>query len=83
MNHLKSDQIQFHKMWVNNCQDSFKCSFISHRLKDLILKKLIKQKWKVVQIHIESVFDYYDFESVFTSPSKGTVLFCKKKTKGL
>ena len=82
MNHLNSDQIQFNKMWVDPCQGPLKFSFISRRLKNLIRKKTKMKQWEVVQISIKGVFDYYDFESVLTSPSKGTVLFCKKILNG-
>ena len=78
MNELHTWQVKYEKVVVTeNESNSFNILFISNRLYKLIQQKGIR--WGVMYLPINNPILLSGYESVLTSPTKGSVLFIRVK----
>ena len=78
MDYLLPEQIQFKKVYPTGDSDFLRISFISNRLKALMLKKIAVGKWRVMQLRVSQSAIYCPgYDCVFTAPTKKSVLFAR------
>ena len=78
MNELHTWQVKYEKVVVTeNESNSFNILFISNRLYKLIQQRGIR--WGVMYLPINNPILLSGYESVLTSPPKGSVLFIRVK----